>query len=87
MGLFTSKQHKVRISRYSAANFRMGIIIIRQILDIALYGTRKARMWSVRYLLRPGVVLIFTNGFCDLLMDSSPHQSSWHTLCIPREAE
>lgn len=53
MGLFTSKQHKVRISRYSAAILGTGNVIIGQILDTVLYGTIKAHMWSVKYLLRP----------------------------------
>lgn len=86
MDLFTSKQHKVRIGRYSAVILGAEIVIIGQILDTVLYGTIKAHMWSVRYLLRPGVVLIFRNGFCDLVYFSS-HQSGWQTQCLPKEAE
>lgn len=87
MGLFMSKQHKVRINRYSDAIFGAGTVITEQILDIVLYGAIKTHMRSVRYLLRPGVVLIFRSSFCDILVDFSSHQSSWQTRCISREAE
>lgn len=57
MDLFTSKEHEVRINRYSDAILGAGIVIIKQKLDIVLYGAIKAHRGSVRYLLRLGVLI------------------------------